>query len=309
MPLNSATPSLVSSLAPSHFEDDVTFTCTVSDPITGDPNPNTAPQGTVDFVADGSFGFGSATLAPLTAPTTAVQSSATVATYTAANNFTAGQGVTITGYIGPLAQFSQTNVTIASANSSSFTVNGVYTVHAQTIAGGTATSTSASMCSASTTVLIAGLHTIQALYLGDPTPITGHSPSNSNIVTQQVVAVSTLNTVEFPGFALIATFTTAGDGALQPQAQLEAIPASAHVHQSISLLWNTLNVFYVRITGNNSVDYQPLGFDTGLISTSGSGIYVVGSGFTANITLTLQAYDASQNPLAGVTSSIHIVIS
>ena len=309
MPLNSATPVLVSSEAPSHFEDEVTFTCTVSDPITGDPNPNTAPQGTVDFVADGSFGFGSATLSPLSAPTTAVQSTLTVATYTAVNNFTAGQKVTITGYIGGLAQFSQTNVVIATANSSSFTVGGVYTVHVQTTAGGTATSTSASSCSASTTVLIAGLHTIQALYLGDATPVTGHTSANSNILTQQVVAVNTLNTVEFPGFALTASFTTTGDEALLPQAQLEAIPASTHAHVSINLLWTTLNVAFIRITGTNGVDYLPFGFDTGLISTSGSGIYIVGNGFTANITLTLQAYDGSMNPLAGVTSSVHIVIS
>ena len=309
MPLNSATPVLVSSEAPSHFEDEVTFTCTVSDPITGDPNPNTAPQGTVNFIADGSFGFGSASLAPLSAPTTAVQSSATIATYTAANNFTSGQKVTITGYIGTLAQFSQTNVVIASANPSSFTVNGSYTVHAQTTAGGTATSTSASSCSASTTVLTAGLHTIQGQYLGDPTPVTGHGSANSNILTQQVVAVNTLNTVEFPGFALTASFTTAGDEALLPQAQLEAIPSTAHAHNSINLLWTTLNVAFVRITGSNGVDYTPLGFDTGLISTSGSGIYVVGNGFTANITLTLQAYDGSMNPLAGVTSSVHITIS
>lgn len=309
MPLNTATPVLVSSLAPSHFEDEVTFTCTVSDPIVADPNPNTAPLGTVLFVADGSFGFGSASLTPLSAATTKVQSTATVATYTSANNFTAGQKVTITGYIGPLAQFSQTNVLIDTATSSSFTVVGVYSVHAQTTAGGTATSTSASSCSASTTVLIAGLHTIQGQYLGDATPITGHQPANSNILTQQVVAVNTLNTVEFPGFALTASFSPSGDEALLPQAQLEAIPSATHSHVSINLLWTTLNVAYIRITGSNGVDYLPLGFDTGLVSTSGQGIYIVGNGFTASITLTLQAYDGSQNPLAGVTSTVHITIT
>jgi hypothetical protein len=309
MALNSATPVLVSSLAPSHFEDEVTFTCTVSDAITGDPNPNTAPLGTVLFIADGSFGFGTESLIPLSAMVTAVQASASVATYTAANPFVSGQKVTITGFGGALTQFNQTNVLIASATPSSFTVGGSYTVHAQSLASGTATSTSASSCAASTTVLIAGLHTIQAQYLGDATPITGHNSANSNILTQQVVAVNTVNTVEFPGFALTASYTTAGDQALLPQAQLEAIPAAAHAHNSINLLWTTLNVAFVRITGSNGVDYLPFGFDTGFISTSGSGIYVIGNGFTATITLTLQAYDGSQNPLAGVTSSAHIVIS
>jgi hypothetical protein len=309
MALNSATAVLVSSLAPSHFEDEVTFTATVSDPITGDPNPNTAPIGTVLFVADGSFGFGSQSLVPLTAAITKVQATALVATYTAANTFTSGQKVTITGFGGGLTQFNQTNVVIASATASSFTVGGSFTITAQTSASGTATSTSASSCSASTTVLIPGLHTIQAQYLGDSTPVTGHTATNSNILTQQVVAANTLNTVEFPGFALTASFTTAGDESLLPQAQLEAIPAAAHPHQSINLLWTTLNVAYVRITGTNGVDYLPFGFDTGLVSTSGSGIYVVGNGFTASITLNLQAYDGSQNPLAGVTSSVHITIS
>ena len=307
--LNSATAVLVSSLAPSHFEDEVTFTVTVSDPITGDPNLNTAPIGTVLFIADGSFGFGSQPLTPLSASITKVQASLTVATYTATNTFAAGQKVTITGYHGGFTQFNQTNVVIASATSSSFTVNGSYTVQAQTAASGTATSTSASSCAASTTVLISGLHTIQAQYLGDSTPVTGHQPANSNILTQQVVAVNTVNTVEFPGFALIASFTTAGDEGLVAQAQLGAVPSSTHAHVSINLIWVTLNVAFVRITGSNGVDYLPFGFDTGLISTSGSGIYVIGNGFTSNITLTLQAYDASQNPLAGVTSSVHITIS
>jgi hypothetical protein len=312
MPLNSSSTLLVSSEAPSNFEDQITFTATVSDPIAGDPNTNTAPLGVVHFVADGTFdfsGISGVSLSPLSAAITAISASATVATYTAANNFSAGQKVTIGSFIAPYLQFNQTNVIIATANANSFTVNGTYTVQPQVNQNGIATSTSASQAQASTTVLIPGLHTIVAHYLGDSTPVTGHAASDSNTVTQQVVNVAVVNTVEVPGFSLLSTFSAQGDSALVPQAQLIAIPSTPHSHQSINLLWDTINVAFIGITGNNSVDYQPGGFNTGLISTSGLGIFVVGNGFTANITLTLQAYDQTQTPIAGLTSSVHIVIS
>jgi hypothetical protein len=308
MPLNSSSTLLVSSEAPSNFEDEVTFTATVSDPVSGDPNTNTAPLGTVQFVADGTFGFGSSGLVPLSASISAIAATATVATYIGPNTFTAGQKVTTSGFVlNP--QFNQTNVVIATASSSNFTVIGTYTPLAQVSHSGTATSTSASQASATTNVLISGLHAIVAHYLGDPTPVTGHASSDSNTLTQQVVNVATNNVVEVPGFSLLTTFSTQGDSALVPQAQLFAIPASPHLHQSINLLWDTINVGFISITGNNGVDYQPGGFNTGLISTSGLGIFVVGNGFTQNITLTLQAYDQTQTPIAGLTSSVHIVIS
>jgi len=309
MPLNSSSTLLVSSLAPSSFETEVTFTATVSDPVVGDPNLNTAPIGTVQFVADGSFGFGTVSLAAITSFITAIQSSTSIATYTSTNTFTAGQSVTITGFFGPQAQFNQTNVTIATATASSFTVNGSYTAQIQVPLTGNATSTSASMAQASTTVLIPGLHTVVATYLGDATPTTGHTGSVSNTLTQQVINVSVTDVVEVPGFALISTYSTAGDSSLPPQAQLFAIPSTAAPVASIDLLWNTLNVAFIGITGNNGVDYQPGGFNTGFISTSGSGIYVIGNGFTVSILLTLQAYDITQTPIAGLTSAVQITIT
>src|SRR5271154_453001 len=184
MALNSSSTLLVSSEAPSSFEDMVTFTATVSDPVVGDPNPNTAPLGTVQFVADGSFGFGSVSLVPLTAMVSAIQSSTSVATYIGTNSFSMGQYVTITGFSGPYAQFNQTNVIIASATVNSFTVNGVYTAQAQVNQDGVANSTSASQAQASTPALPVGLHTIVATYLGDSTLVTGHIGSVSNTVTQ-----------------------------------------------------------------------------------------------------------------------------
>jgi hypothetical protein len=309
MPLNDSFTLLISGESPSNFEDDVTFTATVSDPVTGDPHPNTAPLGQVLFVADGSFGFGSGALAPLMASVTAIQSSTSVATYIASNNFSAGQRVTIVGFVNPYLQFNQTNVVIATATSANFTVNGVYTAQVQVSQTGTANSTTTSQAQASTTVLIPGLHTIQALYQGDSAPVTGHNPSNSNVLTQQVINVPATTIVEVPGFALIASFTTSGDNALPPTAQLFAVPSTAAIHQSISLLWSTLNVAFIRITGNNGLDYQPSGFDTGFVSTSGSGLYVVANGFTANISLTLQGYNFAHVAIPGVSSSANITIT
>jgi hypothetical protein len=119
-----------------------------------------------------------------------------------------------------------------------------------------------------------------------------------------------------PGFALIASYSGGGDSALAPQATLYAVPESATSGQAINLLWDTLNVSYVGITGNNHVDYQSppppgsvTGFNTGLLSTTGSGIYIVNDGFTATITLTLQAYDVNQNPIGGLTSTVVITIT
>src|SRR5271170_3629049 len=172
MALNSSSTLLVSSLAPSPFETEVTFTATVSDPITGDPNPNTAPQGNVTFIIDGSP-VGTTAVASLTALISAIQSTTSVATYVAQNPFTAGQRVTITGFFGAFAQFNQTNVTIATVGLNSFTVNGSYTTQTQVSLNGNATSTSASAAQASTTGLPVGLHTAMANYLGDPTLVTG----------------------------------------------------------------------------------------------------------------------------------------
>jgi hypothetical protein len=121
---------------------------------------------------------------------------------------------------------------------------------------------------------------------------------------------------QLPGFALIASYSSQGDAALAPQATLYAVPANTHAHVPINLLWDTLNVSFVGISGNNGVDYQSppppgsfAGFNTGLLSTTGSGLYIVNQGFTATITLTLQAYDALQNPILGLTSTVVITIT
>jgi len=102
------------------------------------------------------------------------------------------------------------------------------------------------------------------------------------------------------GFSLIAFYSPTGDALLAPQASFVSVPSLATPGEPINLVYTTLNVSYVRITGNNGIDYQTpptpgsvSGFDTGFISTSGSGLYTLSHGFTAGIMLTLRAYDAT----------------
>jgi len=121
--------------------------------------------------------------------------------------------------------------------------------------------------------------------------------------------------VPLVGFALIASYSTAGDALLAPQADFVAVPSLATSGQPINLVFTTLNVAYVRITGNNHVDYQlppppgsVSGFDTGFISTLGSGLYTLPHGFTATILLTLTAYNSSFVSL-GLTPTQTIMVT
>jgi hypothetical protein len=117
------------------------------------------------------------------------------------------------------------------------------------------------------------------------------------------------------GFALTASFSPTGDALLPPQASFVAVPTLVTPHQPLTLVFTTLNVAYVRITGNNLVDYQHpptpgslTGFDTGFISTSGTGLYPISAGFTATILLTLTAYDSSFVSL-GLTPTQTIMVT
>jgi len=117
------------------------------------------------------------------------------------------------------------------------------------------------------------------------------------------------------GFALIASYSTSGDALLAPQASFVAVPSLASSGEPINLVYTTLNVAYVRITGNNHIDYQTpptpgsvSGFDTGFISSSGSGLYTLPAGFTATILLTLTAYNSSFVSL-GLTPTATIMVT
>ena len=121
--------------------------------------------------------------------------------------------------------------------------------------------------------------------------------------------------VPLVGFSLIASYTPTGDALLAPEASFVAVPTLVAPHQPLTLVFTTLNVAYVRITGNNLVDYQTpptpgslSGFDTGFISSSGTGLYPLSLGFTATILLTLTAYDSSFTPL-GLTPTQTITIT
>jgi len=152
------------------------------------------------------------------------------------------------------------------------------------------------------TILTVGIHNITAVYTGDAN--YSGCTATPNPLVQQVTTVVVFPP-EISGFALMASFSSVGDSSLPPQATLFAVPANTSAHTSITLLWNTINVGQVEITGNNGLDPA---FDTGRISTSGSGVYIVGNGFTKTILLTLTAYDATGTPL-GLTSTATVTIS
>jgi hypothetical protein len=124
--------------------------------------------------------------------------------------------------------------------------------------------------------------------------------------------------LQIPGFAVIGGFNSQGDSDLAPQVSFSAVPSTAAPNAPIYLIWSTLNVGQLEITGTNGVDYigfgpfptSPLGFDTGRITAIGSGIYPVTNGFTQSITLTLTCYDATGHPLVPpLSATAHIVIS
>jgi hypothetical protein len=163
-----------------------------------------------------------------------------------------------------------------------------------------AISTSQSRATLDITNLAVGIHSITAVYNGSGL----YQTSTSNPFLQQVNAVAAVST-KLPGFALIASYTTQGDTSLPPAATLYAVPATLHAGQSVTLLWSTLNVAQIQITGTNGIDPP---FDSGRVTTTGSGAYIVTNGFTATITLTLTAYDQNGAPL-GVTSVAKVTIS
>lgn len=143
-----------------------------------------------------------------------------------------------------------------------------------------------------------GNHPILAVYHGD----VNYYNSTSNSVSQQVNANPT---IFLPSFALLASYSVNGDSSLTPQATLYAVPSSTSPGTSLILLWNTLNVAEIEITGNNGIDPP---FNTGLIPTTGSGAYVVEQGFSNTINLLLTAYNSEGSPL-GLTALTTITIA
>jgi hypothetical protein len=99
-----------------------------------------------------------------------------------------------------------------------------------------------------------------------------------------------------PGFALLASYSTLGDGILSASMNLAVVPSSTMPFSSVILIWSTINVAQIEITTPGS---PPL-FSTGKIATSGIGIYPVSEGFASTTTFTMNGYDALGNPIAGL---------
>ncbi len=155
------------------------------------------------------------------------------------------------------------------------------------------------------TVLGVGAHNISAIYVGDGNYIG--TTATPDPLIQQVNAVASA-APQIAGFSLIASYQSTGDSSLPPQATLYAVPASSPPNSLITLLWDTLNVGQINITGNNGIDPVFRFPAVGNVNTSGSGVYLINSGFTHNILLTLTAYDSLGVPL-GITSSAQVTIT
>jgi hypothetical protein len=113
-----------------------------------------------------------------------------------------------------------------------------------------------------------------------------HMPNPPFYATQ---SISPITTVYLPGFALMGVYSTLGDGALAPMAFADAIPSTMVAYTPIYVVWNTVNIVQVEITGNNGVD-PPV--NSGLISVVGTeGLYEIVNGLQQSMTLTFNAYD------------------
>lgn len=98
------------------------------------------------------------------------------------------------------------------------------------------------------------------------------------------------NLNSIPGFALLATYTTSGDGGLTAAANLIVNPSSTTANTPVNLIWSTQNVAQIRITGTS--------YDSGYISlVSTEGLLTVEGGFASTITLTMACYDSTQTAI------------
>ena len=107
---------------------------------------------------------------------------------------------------------------------------------------------------------------------------------------------------DLPGFALIASYSNEGDSSLPAWAEFSVLPAAAAAGEPIFIFWTSNNVTRVGIVGTNGVDSV-----NEVISTTGSGIYEVVSGFQATIVLACTGYDSGLNAVA--TQNLQVTIA
>lgn len=108
---------------------------------------------------------------------------------------------------------------------------------------------------------------------------------------------TTPNTI--PGFAILASYSEQGDSTLPPSVSL----ANKVIGTSVYLIWETVNVATIHLTANNGVDAA---YDSGSITTVGSGLLVLTGRFTVNTQVTLTGYNSSGAVVATTTSTVTI---
>ena len=145
-----------------------------------------------------------------------------------------------------------------------------------------------------------GTHLVTASYSGD-----AHYYPGTATLSQLIVAEGGIY-ADLPGFALVAYCSPGGDDSLPPWASFVADPSTAAAGQPVYLLWTGLNIASVRMYGDNGVGDS---LDTGVLQTSGSGIYTVSNGFQHSITLSCVAYDSSAPPDVVASQALAITVT
>jgi hypothetical protein len=145
-----------------------------------------------------------------------------------------------------------------------------------------------------------GTHLVTASYSGDAYYYPGTATLSQLIVAEGGIYA------DLPGFALVASCLPVGDDSLPPWASFVADPPTAAPGQPVYLLWTGLNIASVRMYGDNGMGDS---LDTGVLQTSGSGIYTVSNGFQHSITLSCIAYDSSVPPDVVASQALAITVT
>ena len=120
------------------------------------------------------------------------------------------------------------------------------------------------------------------------------------------------NSISLRGFAIIAGYSTIADTPI-PQIALSAIPTTVSdsnnviTPNSITLLWSTIDVAQIRITGTD-------GFDSGLLVTIGSVIIPMNLSASPPLTpqtiiLTMTGYNANGSPILVGSPAIELQVT
>jgi hypothetical protein len=220
---------------------------------------------------------------------TNVAATTSIATFTGTNNFIAGQKVTITGLTSTPAALNLTNVTIATASGSDFTVAGTFTTLSSTaVSGATAVIVSGQAQFAVPTVSIASGGAGEIHYF-DAAQFEAGSSATDYVDARRIdikLGANRINLAKNPSFESVTTnwaatgaaLTTDASGAITGSSaslKVTATGASAVVSQSESLVSVTAGSpytlsGYAKSANTDSVTPSVLYYNIGgtLISTS-----------------------------------------